>query len=207
MEIVPDHPQAGGGAVLPARFPRRLRAHRPPGLRDGRRGLRPDAARACTSAPSAPTRTWPGHARRADGALYEVKGPFRLPKRGVPASWVFGPPAGERAGLAGLGDRPGLGLSAIGSALRRVSASVHTDRPANLHAVVRSFDLKRESRGDGTHDRPIPVTLARWSGNVAAGSTRLSLALSRLAPSAVLTVVAERDDGTRRVVAHSLKLS
>ena len=33
----------------------------------------------------------------ADGALYEVEGPFRLPKRGVPASWVFGPPAGERA--------------------------------------------------------------------------------------------------------------
>jgi hypothetical protein len=143
----------------------------------------------------------------ARGATYEVTGPFRLPTGGVPESWVFGPPAGERSGLSGIGDVLELGLSAVGAALGRVRASVRTDRPANLHAVVRTFDLKRESRGDGTHDRPIPVTLARWSGSVAAGSTRLSLALSRPAPSAVLTVVAERDDGTRRVVAHSLKLS
>jgi hypothetical protein len=143
----------------------------------------------------------------ARGATYEVTGPFRLPADGVPESWVHGPPIGEGAGLAGLGDLLGLGLSAIDTALGRVRASVRTDRPANLHAVVRSFDLKRESRGDGTHDRPVPVTLARWSGSVAPGSTRLSLALSGLAPSAVLTVVAERDDGTRRVVAHSLKLS
>jgi hypothetical protein len=143
----------------------------------------------------------------ARGATYEITGPFRLPEGGVPESWVYGPPAGEGAGLAGLGERLGLGLTAIDTALTRVSASVRTDRPAKLHAVVRSFELKRESRGDGTLDRPVPVTLARWSGSVAAGSTRLSLGLSRLAASAVLTVVAERDDGTRRVVAQSLKLS
>ena len=59
---------------------------------------------------------------------------------------------------------------------------------------------------DGTHDRPLPVTLAQWSGDVGAGTTKLSLALSRLAPTGVLTVVAERDDGTRRVVAQNLKL-
>jgi hypothetical protein len=143
----------------------------------------------------------------ATGATYEVTGPFRLPAGGVPESWVFGPPAGERAGLPGPGDVPGLGVNAarIGPAL--VRASVSTDRPAKLHAVLRTFDLKRESRGDGTHDRPLPVTLARWSGSVAAGSTRLSLGVSQLAPSAVLTVAAERDDGTRRVVAKSLKLS
>ena len=143
----------------------------------------------------------------AKGATYEVTGPFRLPAGGVPESWVYGPPAGERAGLPGLGDLLGLGLSAIGAALGRVSASVRTDRRANVHAAVRTFDLEREPRGDGTHDRPVPVTLARWSGSVTAGSTRLSLPLSRLAPSAILTVVAEFDDGTRRVVAHSLKLS
>ncbi len=143
----------------------------------------------------------------ATGATYEVTGPFRLPAGGVPESWVFGPPAGERAGLPGPGDVPGLGVNAarIGPAL--VRASVSTDLPGRLHAVLRTFDLRRESRGDGTHDRPLPVTLARWSGSVAAGSTRLSLAVSELAPSAVLTVVAERDDGTRRVVAKSLKLS
>ena len=143
----------------------------------------------------------------ATGATYEVTGPFRLPAGGVLESWVFGPPAGERAGLPGLGDVPGLRLTGVGTALGRVRASVSTDRPAEVHAVVRTFDLKSESRGDGTHDRPLPVTLGRWSGSVAAGSTRISLALSQLAPSAVLTVVAKRDDGTRRVVAQSLKLS
>ncbi len=143
----------------------------------------------------------------ARGATYEVTGPFRLPAGGVPESWVYGPPAGERAGVPGLGDVPGLGLSAVRIGSARVRASVTTDRPAKLHAVLRTFDLKSKSRGDGTHDRPLPVTLAQWSGSVARRSTRLSLAPSRLAPSAVLTVVAERDDGTRRVVAQTLKLS
>jgi len=142
----------------------------------------------------------------AHGATYEVTGPFRLPDGGVPESWVYGPPAGERAGLPGLGDVPGLGVESARALLGTVRATVRSDRAARLHAVVRSFDLKRESRGDGTHDRPLPVTLARWSGDVAAGTTRLSLALSRLAPTGVLTVVAERDDGTRRVVARTLKL-
>jgi uncharacterized protein len=143
----------------------------------------------------------------AHGATYEVTGPFRLPAGGVPESWVYGPPAGERAGLSGLGDVPGLRLTGVRSAPGRIRARVSTDRPAELHAVVRTFDIKRESRGDGTHDRPLPITLARWSGSVAAGSTRLSLASSQLARSGVLTVVAERDDGTRRVVAQDLALS
>jgi hypothetical protein len=143
----------------------------------------------------------------ARGATYEVTGPFRLPDGGVPESWVYGPPAGERAGLPGLGDVPGLGLESTRALLDTVSATVRSDRPAKLYAVVRTFDLKRESRGDGTHDRPLPVTLARWSGDVAAGSARLSLDLMRSAPTAVLTVVAERDDGTRRVVVERLDLS
>ena len=141
------------------------------------------------------------------GATYEVTGPFRLPADGVPESWVYGPPAGERLDVPDLGDVPGLGLGAVRSVPGRVRAIVHTDRPAKLHAVLRTFDLKSESRGDGTQARPVPVELASWSGSVAAGGTRLSLALSQLAPSAVLTVVAERDDDTRRVVAHTLKLS
>jgi hypothetical protein len=145
----------------------------------------------------------------ARGATYEVSGPFRLPAGGVAESWIYGPPAGERGELPGLGDAPGLGLNGIRgiSGRRVVRASVATDGPAEVHAVVRTFEMTRESRGDGTHDRPLPVTLASWQGRVAAGSTRLSLSLSQLAPSAVLTVVAKGDDGTRRVVAKSLKLS
>ncbi|MDQ3992152.1 MAG: PhoX family protein [Actinomycetota bacterium] len=143
----------------------------------------------------------------AQGATYEVTGPFRLPKRGVPESWVYGPPAGERANVPGLGDAPELELESTRALPRKVEAAVRSDRAATLHAVVRTFDLKREARADGTHDRPLPVTLARWSGDVEAGTTQLSLALSQLAPTAVLTVVAERADGTRGVVAQTLKLS
>jgi hypothetical protein len=143
----------------------------------------------------------------ARGATYEVTGPFRLPAGGVPEGWIYGPPAGERTGLPGLGDVPGLALEGVRTATGGVRASIRTDRPAELHAVLRTFDLESESRGDGTLPRPKPVTLARWSGSVPAGSTRLSLALSRLAPSAVLTVVASRDDGARRVVAQRVNLS
>ena len=142
----------------------------------------------------------------ARGATFEVTGPFRLPDGGVPESWVYGPPAGERAGL-GLGDVPGLELDSTRALPGVVRATVRTNRPAKLHAVLRTFDLQREPRGDGTPDRPLPVTLARWSGSVAAGTARLSLRLAQPAPTGVLTVVAERDDGTRRVAARALALS
>ena len=141
----------------------------------------------------------------ARGATYEVTGPFRLPDGGVPDAWVYGPPAGERAGLPGLGDVQGLRIDSW--LLQNVTARIHTDRAATLHAVLRTFDLTREPRGDGTHDRPLPVELARWSGDVAAGTTELPLPVSQPAPTGVLTVVAERDDGTRRVVAGRVELA
>jgi hypothetical protein len=104
---------------------------------------------------------------------------------------------------------PGLGLKVKRASLAGIRASVTSDRAAKLHAVVRTFDLLSESRGDGTLDRPLPVTLGRWSRDTGAGTTELSLGLRRLAAakSAVLTVVAERDDGTRRVVAERLSLA
>jgi len=142
----------------------------------------------------------------ARGASYEVTGPFRLPAGGVPESWVYGPPAGERAGAPGLGDVPGLRIDSARGVLKTVTATIRSDRAAKLRAVVRTFDLKSAPRGDGTLDRPLPVTLARWSGETGAGRKRLSLELSRAAPTAVLTVVAERDDGPRRVVAERLEL-
>ncbi|HYH58770.1 MAG TPA: alkaline phosphatase PhoX [Thermoleophilaceae bacterium] len=143
----------------------------------------------------------------AHGATFEVTGPFRLPPGGVPESWVFGPPAGELAtgGLSGL--VPGLGLDVKRASLAGLRTRVTVDQASKLHAVVRTFDLKTESRGDGTHDRPLPVTLGRWSGSVGKGVTDVSLGLGRLAvKSAVLTVVAERADGTRRVAAERLAL-
>ena len=144
----------------------------------------------------------------ARGATFEVTGPFRLPETGVPEGWVYGPPAGERAAAPFDDLVPGLRVDVKKVSLAGLRATVEVDRAAKLHLVVRSFDLKKETRGDGTADRPLPVTLGRWSGTVDRGATDISLGLSRLAAGvAVVTVVAERDDGSRRVAAHRLELT
>jgi hypothetical protein len=146
----------------------------------------------------------------ARGATFEVTGPFRLPEGGVPDSWVFGPPAGERSGLP-VTEVPTLPLEVIKASVRGLRASVTLERAARLHAVVRTFDLKKQASADGTADRPLPVTLARASRDAGAGTTELSLGLSTLAAAgaktAVVTVVAEHSDGTRHVAAHQLKLA
>ena len=147
----------------------------------------------------------------ADGALYEVEGPFRLPKRGVPASWVFGPPAGERAdGADYLTDAvPGLVVDApakvpvtlSGAGLR---VSVELERAGTVHLVLRTHDLEKEASGDATHDRPLPVTLAASQQALSAGTHELDLtlgpsALARLAGAgevtAILTVAGDRRRG------------
>ena len=141
----------------------------------------------------------------AQGATYEVTGPFRLPDGGVPSDWVYGPPAGELGSLPAA-DPDGLEVKAKEVGPGGVRATVRLKGAAKLHVNVRTFDLKKESRGDGTHDRPLPVTLARWSGDAGEGETEVSLSLSRIAPTAVLTVVAERADGSRRAAARTLTL-
>ena len=144
----------------------------------------------------------------ARGATFEVTGPFRLPEGGVPESWVYGPPAGEGAAAALSDVVPGLRVDVKKVSLAGVRVHVEVDRAAKLHVVVRTFDLEKETRGDGTAHRPLPVTLGRWAGAVDAGATEVSLGLNRLAaPTAVLTVVAERDDGTRRVAAQRITLA
>jgi secreted PhoX family phosphatase len=159
----------------------------------------------------------------ADGALYEVEGPFRLPKGGVPASWVFGPPAGEREdsadyltdGVAGLVvDVPTkVSITPLSSVL---SAGVTLARAATVHLVLRTHDLEREASGDATHDRPLPVTLAASQQELSAGTHELDLtlgptALARLAVAgdvtAILTVLAIDGAGARTVAARRLTLT
>jgi secreted PhoX family phosphatase len=156
----------------------------------------------------------------ADGAVYEVEGPFRLPKRGVPESSVFGPPAGEREdGTLYLTDSaPGLVVDApakvpatsSGSGLR---VSVKLERAGTVNLVLRTHDLEKEASGDATHDRPLPVTLVTSQQTLSAGQHELDLtlgpsALVRLAGAgevtAILTVLAidaarERAVASRRV--------
>jgi hypothetical protein len=158
----------------------------------------------------------------ADGALYEVKGPFRLPSQGVPASWVFGPPAGERADGARYltGAAPGL----VGSAPASVSVTsgssvpvtIKLERASTVHLVLRTFDLKKEPSGDATYDRPLPVTLAASKKALPAGRHKLNLTLGLSAQrlvagpgkvTAILTVLAIDAARKRAVVARRLMLT
>jgi secreted PhoX family phosphatase len=156
----------------------------------------------------------------ADGATYEVEGPFRLPSDpAVLDRWAFGPPAGERedgtdyliGDVAGLGVRVPAKLSGT-----RLRVRAELDRPGTLHLVLRTFDIEREPSGDGTHDRPRPVTLARSSTELPAGDHAVDLALGlparrRLlgaaASTAILTALSVDAAGTRRVAARRVALS
>jgi Bacterial protein of unknown function (DUF839) len=159
----------------------------------------------------------------ADGALFEVEGPFRLPKRGVPASWVFGPPAGERANGTDYLTDGALGLTVDAPAEvpvtlsgASVPVSVTLERASTVHLVLRTHDLEREPSGDATHDRPLPVTLAASQQALGAGTHKLDLtlglsALGRLAGAgevaAILTVLAIDAAGERAVAARRLTLA
>ena len=147
----------------------------------------------------------------ADGAVYEVTGPFRLPVGGVPESWVFGPPAGERedgaaylTGALTLDAPARLRVLPTGSDLK---VSVELDEPAELHLVLRTHDLKKEPSGDATHDRPLPVTLAKLDKDLGAGGHALTLPVPAGAPvSAILTAVAIDSGGSRRSAARRVAL-
>jgi hypothetical protein len=158
----------------------------------------------------------------ADGALYEVEGPFRLPEGGVPASWVFGPPAGEREnGTDYLTDAGGMVVESPAKVRLRPTASyvrvtVRVQDAGTVHLVLRTSDLDKLPSLDGTHDRPLPVKLAYSQKVVPAGTHELELpldpsALARLAGAgdvtAILTVLAIDAAQERTVAARRLTLS
>ncbi|HEX2127124.1 MAG TPA: alkaline phosphatase PhoX, partial [Thermoleophilaceae bacterium] len=154
----------------------------------------------------------------ADGATYEVTGPFRLPTGdGALKRSAFGPPAGERDDGSDylIGDVDGLAVDARGGLSgSRVRVRIELDRPGAVHLALRTFDLESEASGDATHDRPRPVTLARSSRTLSAGGHALELALDLSARwrllgarvDAILTVLALDSAGGRRVVARRLAL-
>jgi secreted PhoX family phosphatase len=158
----------------------------------------------------------------ADGALYEVRGPFRLPKRGVPASWVFGPPAGESADGPGYltGAVPGLAVDApaqvpVSLSGATVRTTVTLERPGTVHLVLRTPDLDKEPSGDATYDRPLPVTLAASQQALSAGAHELELTLGESAlaglvgagsVTAILTVLVVDAEAKRAVTARRLTL-
>ena len=155
----------------------------------------------------------------ADGAVYEVTGPFRLPEGGIPDGWAYGPPAGERGdALDALVPGLGLELPALvrigltGSGLR---ARVKLGSAGTLHLVLRSNELRTEPSGNETYDRPVPVELGRVRRTLAAGTHVIDLPLTATALStltalggarSVLTAVAVDDRGRRRVAARVAEL-
>jgi hypothetical protein len=140
----------------------------------------------------------------ADGATYEVTGPFRLPAGGVPASWVFGPPAGERLGLPPAG--------ALSVAARRttrgVQATIDLQRPATVDLMLRSSELRTEPWHSGGPERPVALTLAAARETLGAGRHVLHLplpALLRRGVGATLTA-ATTVDGAHVAVAAPLTI-
>jgi hypothetical protein len=139
----------------------------------------------------------------ADGAVYEVAGPFRLPEGGVPESWIFGPPAGERGDGSELlpGRVPGLAVDPKvrpGSGLR---VRVELEHASDVHLALRTHELRQEASGDATHDRPLPVTLAKSRKTLPPGAHELTLPAEGPRP-AILTVLAIDSAGKRRVAAR-----
>jgi secreted PhoX family phosphatase len=132
----------------------------------------------------------------ADGATYEVSGPFRVPAGGVPASWIFGPPAGENLGLPSLPIPPVLSVQARRT-LTGVRATIDVRRAATVDLVLRSSELRAEPWHSGGPDRPVAVTLATVREPLAAGRHTVDLAvpaLARYGIGATLSAVTTLDD-------------
>lgn len=140
----------------------------------------------------------------ADGATYEVTGPFRLPAGGVPAGWVFGPPAGERSGLP---TAPALAVEARRTRAG-VRATIALDRPATVDVVLRSSDLRTAPWHSGGPDRPVATTLAAAREPLGPGRHVVDLPLPALArPGAGATVIAAATlDGQHVAAAAPLAL-
>ena len=125
------------------------------------------------------------------GAVFEVTGPFHVPRGGQPADFVFGPPAGEvrprgplNPGPDGAGPRLSVGARrrigrrTLGAAGLRVR--VRTDEAAEVSVTYRSADISRVRGRGGSTDRPRTVTLARGGARLdRAGERIVRLRLGR----------------------------
>jgi hypothetical protein len=152
----------------------------------------------------------------AKGAVYEVTGPFRLPRKGVPASKVFGPPAGERLGLPlGGGELP---VSAPGRVSRRSLAArdltvrVRLDEPSLVRAVVRTSEIERVREDRWAQERPKLTVLGRRQRRLGRGAhtIRVDVDPRRLprgrASRVMITVEAIGESGRRSVAAREVRV-
>ncbi|HWH43208.1 MAG TPA: alkaline phosphatase PhoX [Thermoleophilaceae bacterium] len=122
----------------------------------------------------------------ADGAVYEVTGPFRLPAGGVPEEKTFGPPIGERA-LDLPADVPGLD-----AAWSHGAARIGLGEPARVHVALRTAALRNERSARWLEPRPVLTTLASASLDLPRGSHTVPLVPAARGIPAILTVRAGR---------------
>ena len=152
----------------------------------------------------------------AQGAVYEVSGPFRLPRKGVPESKVFGPPAGERLGLPiGAG---GLPVSAPGRVSRRrlsqrdLRIRVTLDEAATVRAVLRTAEIETVKEQRWAERRPKLTRLGGREKRLGRGGHELTIDVNprRLprgrATRAILTVEAVTASGKRSVTAREITI-
>jgi hypothetical protein len=151
----------------------------------------------------------------ARGAIYVVSGPFRLPRKGVPKSKVFGPPAGERLGLPiGAG---GLPVTAPSKLRRRgldsLRIRVRLDEAATVRAVLRTAEVETVKEQRWTERRPKLTVLGRRTRKLSRGGHALVLDVNpRGLPRgrsvrAILTVEAVTASGRRTVAAREITVT
>ena len=110
--------------------------------------------------------------QRGPGAVYEVSGPFRLPRGGIPPDFAFGPPAGELRAQGPLNpgpdrSRPGLGVRTdrrvrrSGFVRRGLRVRVRVDEAADVALALTTAGLARRRGRGGSTVRPRRVELSR----------------------------------------------
>ena len=108
----------------------------------------------------------------APGAVYEISGPFKVPKGGPPKELVYGPPAGElrpkgplnpgddkRRPVARAGVRDRISRERLLDEGLRVR--VVADEAASAAITLDTLDLVREPGMGGSSERPRNVVLSR----------------------------------------------
>ena len=180
----------------------------------------------CTSQRAFPSGPLPG-----TGAVYEITGPFRKPRGGVPADFVFGPPAGEARpsgplNPGGDGTRPKVKILTKKKVrkkklLRRgLKIKVRADEAGTISVQLDSPDLASEPGKGGSTRRPRNLVLARGEaiaerdGGVVvvelpkpSGKSRRKLAKGRGKIRARLLVSVLDGSGNERVTTKRLKVS
>lgn len=122
------------------------------------------------------------------GAVYEISGPFKVPKGGPPAALVYGPPAGELRpkGPLNPGDdrtKPKVRATVRKRVIRKrllgdgLTVRVHADEAARVAVTLDTMDLVREPGKGGSSDRPRNVVLSRAKTTIERGAKSVKVEL------------------------------